>query len=695
LLGLTLNELAKSFSALEAADMSDTPSNSGYSYRQGRDAGWTGKFPVFRATSPEHLLEALKGFVQEASSQQVVAWENSIPSMQQEVGRVLDSDPQSKEFSALLEYLMPMESRRSDAIFLLNDRVLVLEYKDYPRLDWADIDQARYYLSTLKSYHRECHDRKVDAVLVLMGGKMAMLDHSGVHVCGPQEVHKLVARLCSESAGQPIDLERFTAPDAYLPAPALLKGIREIIKEGRLVRVHRSVAKTDEALSVVERVAERSASLKRRSIVLLSGAPGTGKTLVGIRAAVSDKIGTLALPRAGQPNSQAAIFLTGNAPLVSVLKHEFKKHQVDAKALVRNVREYVDYYSNPKRIPPQHFMVFDEAQRAWDAQKVRESQEKKAKKDAKKGKMAKTTEDSSARSEPEMFVWFSERVPEWCTVLGLIGGGQEIHSGEEGGVKQWADAIKASPDSGSWDIYGPMAYAHLFDEAGLGSQYKVEGALFLDRSIRFSGAVHLHEWVSGLVDEGLPDDRLKELAANCKESGVVMRVTRDLEVAKRYLWGRFIKDAEARFGLMISSRDKCLGAYGVPQIGKYLPIGEWYVEDEINPNSCRRLREAITQFEAQGLELDAALVCWGNDFAWTDSKSQGTENHWDISMGKKWKKNSIIRDPLSLRRNTYRVLLTRGRQGSVIFVPPQADLDETYTKLVAAGCETLDHPVGL
>jgi hypothetical protein len=239
-----------------------------------------------------------------------------------------------------------------------------------------------------------------------------------------------------------------------------------------------------------------------------------------------------------------------------------------------------------------------------------------------------------------------------------------------------------------------MAYAHLFDAVGLGSQYKVEGALFLDRSIRFSGAVHLHEWVSGLVDESMSDERLRELAAQCKDSGVVMRVTRNLEVAKRYLWGRFIKDTEARFGMMISSRDKCLAGYGVPQIGKYLPVGEWYVEDEVNPNSCRRLREAITQFEAQGLELDAALVCWGNDFTWAASKPLGTDSHWDISMGKKWKKSSIIRDPLSLRRNTYRVLLTRGRQGSVIFVPPQPDLDETFAKLIAAGCESLDQPAG-
>ena len=672
--------------------MYDTPSNSGYNYRQGRDVGWAGKFPVFRAASPEDLLDALRGFVREPSAQQVVAWENSIPSLQHEVGVVLDAEAQAKEFSALLEYLMPMEARRSDAIFLLNDRVLVLEYKGYPRLDWADIDQAKHYMSSLKNFHRDCHDRKVDAVLVLMGGKMAMLDHSGVHVCGPNEVHKLVLRLCGESKGAPIDLEGFTAPDAYLPAPALLKGIREIIRDGRLVRVHRAAAKTDDALALVERVAEQSAVTKRRSLILLSGAPGTGKTLVGVRAAVSDKIGTLALPRAGQPNSQAAIFLTGNAPLVSVLKHEFKKHEVDARALVRGVRDYVEYYSKRDRIPPQHFLVFDEAQRAWDAQKVLDKKKQQVVKNAKKGKNVVTHEDQSMRSEPEMFIGFSERVPEWCTILGLIGGGQEIHSGEEGGVKQWADAIKASPESSSWDIYGLMAYAHLFAEAGLGSQYKVEAALFLDRSIRFSGAVNLHEWVSGLVDESLSDERLRELATSCRDSGVVMRVTRDLEVAKRYLWGRFIKNTEARFGLMISSRDKCLAGYGVPQIGKYLPVGEWYVEDEINPNSCRRLREAITQFEAQGLELDAALVCWGNDLTWTSQTLEGAESHWDITKGKKWKKTSTIHDPLALRRNTYRVLLTRGRQGSVIFVPPQDDMDETYSRLISAGCETLDKP---
>lgn len=156
------------------------------------------------------------------------------------MGRILDNNEQSKDFAALLEYVMPMEARRSDGVFLLNGRVLVLEYKGYERLQWADIDQARHYLISLKNFHRDCHDKRVDAVLVLMGGKMAMVDHSGVHVCGPNEVHNLVLRLCAESTAPAMSLESFTTADAYQPAPALLKGIREILRQGRLVRVHRA-----------------------------------------------------------------------------------------------------------------------------------------------------------------------------------------------------------------------------------------------------------------------------------------------------------------------------------------------------------------------------------------------------------------------------------------------------------------------
>jgi len=649
------------------------------------DVGWNGPFKVFVVQSPEELLAKLSQFIPDASPEQVTAWKLSLPKIQAEASKVMEGRPEASDYSAIIEYLLPMESRRPDAVFLFNGRVLVIECKGRPVLDWADIDQAHHYLTSLRHFHRECHGRPVDAVIVLGSAKFASSkDHSGVHVSGLSELHKLVLELAAKPADTPLELGRFISPDAYQPLPSLMRTVRQVIKDGRLTRVHRSAAKTDDALAVIENIALQTAASKRRSLVLLSGAPGTGKTLVGIRAAVSDKINALAVPRLGQTAAQAAIFLSGNGPLVNVLKHEFKRHGADARVFIRGVREYVEYYSRKNRIPPEHVLIFDEAQRAWDADKVREQHG-----------------DETLKSEPEMFIEFSERVPSWCTVVGLIGRGQEIHNGEEGGIGQWATAISESGRAGEWDVYGPARFRDAFAQAGLGSVYRVVPDLHLDRSIRFQAAVDLHEWVAGLVDETKSDAELAALAAKCRVEGLTLRVTRNLDLAKRYLWGRYQEDHEARFGMMLSSRDKALASHGVPQIHRFTKIGEWYAEDEVNPNSCRRLREAITQFEAQGLELDAALVCWGNDFLWQpearqvsdDDSHAGMSTHWDDQLAKKWRKGAKVRNPLALRRNTYRVLLTRGRQGSVIFVPAGEPFDSTYAKILRAGCVTLDKPV--
>lgn len=649
------------------------------------ESAWKGPFKVFVVQSMDELLARLRTFIPDASEEQVAAWKLAVPQLQEQASKVMEASPEAAEYAAVLEYMLPMESRRPDAIFLFNGRVLVVECKGRPMLEWADIDQAHHYLTSLRHFHRECHGRPVDAVIVLGAAKFAASrDHSGVHVAGMSDLARLVQELGAKPAPAPLELDRFLSADAYQPLPSLMVTVRQVIREGRLTRVHRSAAKTDDALAVIENIALRTASSQRRSLVLLSGAPGTGKTLVGIRAAVSDKINALAVPRSGETSAQAAIFLSGNGPLVNVLKHEFKRFNADARAFIRGVRDYVDFYSRRNRVPPEHVLIFDEAQRAWDATKVREAHA-----------------DPDLKSEPEMFVQFSERVPSWCTVVGLIGGGQEIHNGEEGGIGQWAEAIRGSARCSEWDVYGPARFKEAFVAAGLGASYHVVDDLHLDRSIRFQAAVDLHEWVAGLVDETLPDEELSRIAGRCRENGLNLRVTRNLDVAKRYLWGRYQNDQDARFGMMQSSRDKSLLAHGVPQISRFAKIGEWYAEDEVNPNSCRRLREAITQFEAQGLELDSALVCWGNDFIWRGvspaagggDSLPGDLAGWDISHGKKWRKGAQVRDPMALRRNTYRVLLTRGRQGSVIFVPPGDLFDATYAKLLAAGCVTLDKPV--
>jgi hypothetical protein len=646
------------------------------------DAGWMGSFRVLVVESADQILGVLRDFIRDPSGEQIDAWKLSIPQIQEQAGKVMEERSDAGEYAAVLEYRLPMESRRPDVVFLFNGRVLVMEWKGRPMLDWSDIDQAHHYLTSLRNFHRECHDRPVDAVIVLGSASFAASrDYSGVHVSGVSDLHRLVCRLASTPGRSPLMLDRFLAAGAYEPLPSLMVTVRQVIRDGSLTRVHRSAAKTDEALAAIEAIATETAAARRRSLILLSGSPGTGKTLVGIRVAVSEKISQLAVQSDGRATSQPAIFLSGNRPLVTVLKHEFKRHGADARAFIRGVREYVDYYSRRDRIPPEHVLVFDEAQRAWDAEKVQESHG-----------------DPSLRSEPEMFIQFSERVPAWCTVIGLIGGGQEIHNGEEGGILQWAEAIHRSSNAAEWSVYGPERFREAFEGAGLHGAYRVVDELHLDRSIRFHAAVDHHEWVAGLVDESKDDAELASISARCRENGFHLRVTRSLDHARRYLWGRYKDDEEARFGLVMSSRDKCLQGHGVLQIGRFARIGEWYAEDELNPNSCRRLREAITQFEAQGLELDAALVCWGNDFLWTGEPRQFSDKEasadaltrWDDSLGKKWLKKAKLRNPLTLRRNTYRVLLTRGRQGSVIFVPPDALFDATYQKLLSAGCQSLD-----
>jgi hypothetical protein len=641
-----------------------------------------GSFKVLVVEDASQILSVLKEFIRDASGEQIDAWRLSIPQIQEQAGKVMEERSDAGEYAAVLEYRLPMESRRPDVVFLFNGRVLVMEWKGRPMLEWSDIDQAHHYLTSLRNFHRECHDRPVDAVIVLGSASFAASrDYSGVHVSGVSDLNRLVCQLALKPGAGALTVERFLAAEAYEPLPSLMVTVRQVIRDGSLTRVHRSAAKTDEALEVIEAISEKTAAEGRRALILLSGAPGTGKTLAGIRAAVSERINRLAVPRGGKRPVQAAIFLSGNRPLVEVLKHEFKRHGADARAFIRGVRDYVEYYSRRDRVPPEHVLVFDEAQRAWDAERVQEAHS-----------------DPSLKSEPAMFIQFSERVPAWCSVIGLMGGGQEIHHGEEGGILQWAEAIRGSSRADEWSIYGPERFREAFEREGLGRAYHVEAALHLDRSIRFHAAVDHHEWVAGLVDETKDDEELARIALRCREHGLHLRVTRSLDVARRYLWGRYRDDEDARFGLVMSSRDKCLQGHGVVQIGRFARIGEWYGEDELNPNSCRRLREAITQFEAQGLELDAALVCWGNDFLWTreprryadEDASPDAGTRWDDTLGKKWLKKAKVRKPLSLRRNTYRVLLTRGRHGSVIFVPPDGLFDATYEKLLAAGCQSLD-----
>lgn len=312
-------------------------------------------------------------------------------------------------------------------------------------------------------------------------------------------------------------------------------------------------------------------------------------------------------------------------------------------------------------------IVFDEAQRAYDQAQV-----------------AIKHPDMPAKSEPALMIDFADRVPEWSVVIGLIGSGQEIHIGEEGGVGQWRSAVESSIDPRRWTIHCPETLGDVFD--GSSVPVDIHPELDLKVELRFHLADRLHEFVAGLL-EVAPAASLRSTGGYLATKGFHLRMTRNLDTAKQYLRDRYADDSDARFGMVASSRDKTLCEFGVPngfQDTKNVRLGPWYGEPEgdVLARSCRQLAKCVTEFGAQGLELDAALVAWGTDFVLKSGA-------WTNEHARKYSSPDSIKDPLQLRKNAYRVLLTRGRDGSVMFIPKVKALDETFAYFQSIGIREL------
>lgn len=624
--------------------------------------GWESSFPDFKDAQPLRIRERLAAFIADASPEQKRAWYDAIPPLQTEVSEVLLRDTLARHYSAILEYELPMESRRPDVILLVGAGVMVLELKGMVYATQAHLDQAAAYARDLRNYHRECEGREVTPVVVPTRARGYQQLVDGVHVTGPDALDALVARITDARREPVIDRAAFLSVDAYRPLPTLVEAARELLRSGTLRTIHRARAATGPALDEISRVVHGAALTKSRQLVLLTGVPGAGKTLVGLQAVHASYLDDLTVDRGDGKPTAPAVFLSGNGPLVEVLQYEMRTVG-DGKTFVRGVKDYVRRYSRATAIPPEHVLVFDEAQRAFDIDRMRKSH---------KG--------DHVRSEPEEFIRFADRIPEWCVVVGLIGSGQEIHVGEEAGLIQWRTAVEGSSRKSEWTVHGPPGVAELFS----GSDVPFEGksTLNLDTELRFHQARELHNYVGALL-RGEAASSLAPMADRLNADGYHLRLTRDLEVAKRYLRERYADDRQARFGLLASSKDRDLVRFGIMndfQSTKRVRFGPWYGEDEddYGGHSCRRLETCVTEFGAQGLELDAALLAWGTDYV----RAAG---RWSTANARRYKAGAKVRDPHQLRVNAYRVLLTRGRDASVVFVPRIPALDETCEYLEAAG----------
>jgi DUF2075 family protein len=605
-----------------------------------RTHGWSGSIKGFLdqpislvEQSLEAHLQDLMGF--NAANSQVEAWLEEITVLKSAFRDLAITRPDSLEWSVVLEYELPLEGgRRPDVIILGPSKIFVFEFKQDPVLSRSALDQAAAYARDISEYHSKSHGTAVEPYLIPTKTEGLIESRDAVRVLSP---NRIAAHLDGEPAGPAINLEDWLSGD-YAPLPTLIAAAKMIFSNERLPSIKRAESYgVGKAVETLKLIAANSEKESERALAFVSGVPGAGKTLVGLQFVYESS--NLA---------SQAIFLSGNGPLVEVLRDALK-----SKAFVSDLHAFIKSYGTSAKIPKQHIIVFDEAQRAWDSSYM-------------------MLKKSVPYSEPELLISIGEKIEGWATLVGLIGHGQEIHTGEEAGIPGWLKALDSEHATSDWKVYAPPRFAGEFP----GRTVIEHAELDLNRTLRSKQAEELHSWVAALLTGELRE--ANEISARIARQNFPIFITRDLAEAKNYVTERFLSEPNKRYGILASSKDRVLPQFGIKNdfhSTKMVKNAKWYNNNRGEPGSCCNFEETVTEFGCQGLELDMAIVAWGNDFLWNGSS-------WDL---RKMRTKIPQENPHQLRLNSYRVLLTRSREGLVIFVPPNSEFDATEHALLAAG----------
>ena len=615
-----------------------------------QSCGWAGNVEEFLNTDPELWLTTLEGYHQRslnspAEQSQITAWKNSYSILKNEFLKLIAIHKEIANWGVIFEYELPRErGRRPDVILLGNGIVFVIEFKEYSSIHQAHVDQVAAYARDLQHYHEQSHHRKVVPILTLAKQKSLETTIDEVTVLSPSMISEAIANNISGIHGPIIDLQSWLDSD-YNPLPSLVTAARFIFQNEPLPHIKRAQsAGVPQTIENLIQIAHQARSNNELHLAFVTGVPGAGKTLVGIQLVYSSIFSQ-------STNGKDAIFLSGNGPLVKVLQHALK-----SDVFVQDVHGFLRYYGgNTTRAPREHIWVYDEAQRAWDAERV----EKKR---------------GHPTSEPEDFLNLAERMNSWAVMVALIGEGQEIHIGEEAGLQQWNETL--SKMKKKWIVHCPEKIAQLFPSAQTVIR---NNNLDLNVTLRSHLAEDVAVWVRAALEGDF--QFAHQLAQKISYQGFDMYLTRDITIAKNYVQERYFGHEDKRYGLLASSKAKNLPHYGIHNEYNYtrnMREGPWYNDPPNSFYSCCALRDVATEFSCQGLELDFPIICWGDDFRWVDGM-------WKSPAARR----SQAKDPHRLRVNSYRVLLTRGSDGFIIFIPPEDALMDTYTILKMAGVKEL------
>lgn len=572
-----------------------------------------------------------------------------------------------------LEFDVPRLGSRIDAVVVVGAAVVPVEFKcGESTVSTAARHQVWDYALDLKNFHAGSHRASIFPIVVATAATARhdqwVASHSdGVYPPRHASTSELAASIveAADLAGGPgIDPDDW-GRSAYQPTPTIIQAARALYSRHTVEAISRTDAGAKN-LSVtsqtVEDIIERSRAAREKAIVFVTGVPGAGKTLVGLDVAT----------RRRALGDTRAVFLSGNQPLVSVLREALTRDELrrrgpgtrkgvvlqEVKPFIQNVHHFRDEGVRSRdNAPDDHVVIFDEAQRAWDRHKTADFMKRR-----------KGISDFN-QSESEFLISYLNRHTDWAVIICLVGGGQEIHTGEAG-IAAWLDAVRVSFPH--WHTYVSATLGDSEYQAGEATEaltavarVTLEERLHLSTSMRSFRAEHVSAFVKAALDRETVAAR-QHLRQVAERYPIV--ATRDLSSARR--WLRAMARGSEQVGLVASSQALRLKPHAIDVRVSVDPV-HWFLGESNDTRSSHYLEDAATEFQVQGLEVDWACVTW-------DADLRLTAGGWRqfAFRGSKWT-NVWKRDRQRYLLNAYRVLLTRARQGMVIFVPSGEPADST------------------
>jgi len=620
-----------------------------------------------------HRQSSRSGF-SELKESQSKAWQEQLVILRSAAEKLLNHFKDAHEWGILFEYPIPRRQKRVDVIILARDVILCLEFKTGEvKHKKSTIRQVEDYALDLRDFHEQSRGFPIVPIAIATKAKsftgelpLTIADDVKhvVKACTDDLAERISWSVNSYAQGSSQIVPSVWDDSVYRPVPTIIQAAEALYAGHDVREIARSHADAKNLGVTTDRLVALTTEAKltgSKILCIVTGVPGAGKTLAGLNV-VHD-------PAVRQLTSDAGVFLSGNGPLVKIVSAAIARDSKRRKqpggaertvsTFIQNVHAFIKDAMPRSDAPVEHVVIFDEAQRAWDTEQCIKKIDRN-------------------ESEPELILSIMDRHTDWAVIIALVGGGQEINTGEAG-LAEWGRALKTR--FGKWKVaVSPHVLGNthsdkmqqLFedgDHAGL--SVAQETALHLDVSLRSFKAEAVSRWVDAVVDG---DAQLaRSILPEC--AGFALSFTRDLSTARSWLSAH--TRGERRCGLLASSGALRLRADGIEltsgfRQGNKNMFVDWFLNDLDDIRASNQLEVAATEYECQGLELDLSCVCWGADLqheglgGWTMRKL----------IGAKWNKLKQARSRRYLL-NSYRVLLTRAREGMIIWVPRGDESDPT------------------